>query len=109
MARISTHVLDIERGCPAPGISVEVHRNGVVLACGTTNEDGRTDAPIVSADRLAAGRYELIFHTAEYLKSRGHEPFFDEITIGFAVSDESGNYHVPLLLAAHGYTTYRGS
>lgn len=109
MARISTHVLDIERGCPASGIAVELHRNGVILGSGKTNADGRTDAPIVSADRLVPGPYELIFHTADYLKSRGSEPFFDEITIRFAVSDESGNYHVPLLLAAHGYTTYRGS
>jgi 5-hydroxyisourate hydrolase-like protein (transthyretin family) len=25
------------------------------------------------------------------------------------VDDKAGHYHVPLLLAAHGYSTYRGS
>jgi 5-hydroxyisourate hydrolase len=106
MARISTHVLDIAKGAPAAGIVVELHAAGRMIRSERTNADGRTDVPLLTADRVAAGTYELIFDVGEYL---GESPFFDRITIRFAVVDEEGNYHVPLLLAPHGYSTYRGS
>jgi 5-hydroxyisourate hydrolase len=107
MARISTHVLDIAKGAPAAGITVELHANGRLIRSVVTNSDGRTDAPLLTGDRISAGPYELTFHVLDYLQADA--PFFDRITIRFAVSDEEGNYHVPLLLAPHGYSTYRGS
>ena len=69
------------------------------------------DAPLLTADRIAAGTYELVFHVDDYLRAQAsaEPPFFDDITIRFVVADEAGNYHVPLLLAPHGYSTYRGS
>jgi 5-hydroxyisourate hydrolase len=106
MARVSTHVLDISKGAPAAGIKVELYLSGQLLGSGTTNSDGRTDPPLLSADRIASGRYDLIFHVEEYL---GAESFFDSITIRFTVSDAAANYHVPLLLSPYGYSTYRGS
>ena len=110
MARISTHVLDIAKGKPATGIAIELRLEGTTLASAITNADGRTDAPLLSGENLAAGVYELIFHTGLYLQSTGVSPlFFDEIKLQFLVNDAQGNYHVPLLLAAHGYSTYRGS
>ncbi len=107
MARISTHVLDIAKGIPAAGITVELHGAGNLIRSATTNSDGRTDAPMLAADRIPPGPYELIFHTEDYLYK--DTPFYDRITIRFLVSDEGANYHVPLLLAPHGYSTYRGS
>ncbi|HWE51758.1 MAG TPA: hydroxyisourate hydrolase [Bryobacteraceae bacterium] len=111
MARISTHVLDIAKGKPAAGVAVELYFGGELIASATTNADGRTDAPLLSAGEIQPGRYELLFHAGPYLKSSGTpEPlFFDEIRLQFAVADACANYHVPLLLAAHGYSTYRGS
>jgi len=107
MARISTHVLDIAKGAPAAGITVELFSAGHLIQSATTNSDGRTDAPMLSGERIAAGLYELCFHVRDYL--HGAPPFFDRITIRFAVSDEEANYHIPLLLAPHGYSTYRVS
>jgi hydroxyisourate hydrolase len=107
MARISTHVLDIAKGAPAAGITVELHAAGQLIRSARTNSDGRTDAPLFVGDRIPAGPYELIFDVHDYLHAG--PPFFDRITIRFTVSDEEGNYHVPLLLAPHGYSTYRGS
>jgi 5-hydroxyisourate hydrolase len=101
MAHISTHVLDIAKGTPSAGITVELHAAGHLIRSATTNPDGRTDAPMLAADRIPQGPYELIFHV--------EQPFYDRITIRFLVSDEEANYHVPLLLAPHGYSTYRGS
>jgi 5-hydroxyisourate hydrolase len=107
MARISTHVLDIEIGRPAFGITVDLYFDGRLLRSMKTNEVGRAE-PILSAASLEPGRYELVFRTADYLKNRQTFPFFDDISIRFGVSDTAGNYHIPLLLAAHGYSTYRG-
>jgi hydroxyisourate hydrolase len=108
MARISTHVLDIAKGAPAAGVAVELYSAGARIAGAKTNADGRTDAPLLSADRIAAGAYEIVFRVANYF-SLDRPAFFDDITIRFIVADEAGNYHVPLLLAPHGYSTYRGS
>ena len=111
MARISTHVLDIAKGFPAAGVAIELYLEGVLVASAKTNADGRPDAPLLSAELIRAGTYELVFRAGEYLKSSGTpEPlFFDVIRLQFHVADAAGNYHVPLLLAAHGYSTYRGS
>ena len=62
MARISTHVLDIAKGAPAAGITVELYRADYLIHAAITNADGRTDPPLLSAEHIAAGTYELIFH-----------------------------------------------
>jgi 5-hydroxyisourate hydrolase len=111
MARISTHVLDIAKGAPAAGIAVGLYSADRLVHSCSTNADGRTDAPLLTADRIPAGTYDIVFHVSDYLRAERHgeTPFYDRITIRFVVSDEAGHYHVPLLLAAHGYSTYRGS
>jgi 5-hydroxyisourate hydrolase len=53
--------------------------------------------------------YELVFAAGAYLRTSTEPPFLDEIVIRFGVAEETGNYHVPLLLAPYGYSTYRGS
>jgi 5-hydroxyisourate hydrolase len=117
MARVSTHVLDTARGAPAGGIVVELHivddgaRRHVATA--TTNADGRTDQPLLAAEQLQTGVYELIFHVGDYFRFAGvtlpEPPFLGEIVIRIGIAEASGNYHVPLLLSPYGYTTYRGS
>jgi 5-hydroxyisourate hydrolase len=111
MARISTHILDIAKGVPAAGIPVKLHLGGNLLASRVTNGDGRTDTPLLSADSIAAGKYELIFDVEDYLRLHhaSAQPFFDRITLRFRVDDDQGHYHLPLLLSPFGYSTYRGS
>lgn len=117
MARISTHVLDIARGIPAQGMAVELHlvkgAERKLMAAVVTNADGRTDAPLVAADALETGVYELSFHAADYFHRIGiaqpAQPFLGVIVIRVGIADPSGSYHVPLLLSPFAYSTYRGS
>ena len=109
MARISTHVLDVAKGRPGAGITVELSFGGALVASVTTNVDGRTDAPLVSAEALDLGGYELTFDVGGYFRAQGIVAFFEKISISFVVTDAGAGYHVPLLLAPHGYSTYRGS
>ena len=117
MARLSTHVLDTTRGRPAAGLTIDLHRveagTRLHVCTVTTNADGRTDAPLLSGDTIPTGVYELTFHAGDYLRADGvalvEPPFLDEIVIRFGLADASGNYHVPLLLSPHAYSTYRGS
>jgi 5-hydroxyisourate hydrolase len=117
MARLSTHVLDTARGRPAAGVGVSlaILEHGAVrrLKAAVTNSDGRTDEPLLSGDSLTVGVYELIFSVGAYFRRMGEKltepPFLDEVAIRFGLSDPQGDYHVPLLIAPHGYSTYRGS
>lgn len=114
---LTTHVLDTARGTPAAGLAIALFRldGGArhLLAEVVTNEDGRTDGPILPKDGFATGQYELVFHAGAYLRALGEalpEPLFlDEIPIRFGIDDASAHYHVPLLLSPFGYSTYRGS
>jgi len=108
MARISTHILDISKGAPLAGVHVELYLGGTLVASAITNADGRTDAPLYSGEEIPVGRYELLFYVGSHFETMG-VPFFDDIPIRFGVDDAHGHYHVPLLVAPHGYTTYRGS
>ena len=112
MARISTHVLDTAHGTPAHGMQVRLFAcEGDVrtlLKSVSTNQDGRTDEPLLTGGRISTGVYELVFCVGEYFGSRG-TPFLGEVVVRFGVEDEAGNYHVPLLVAPYAYSTYRGS
>ena len=63
--------------------------------------------------RLEVGVYELTFHAGDYFRGAGiatsDPPFLDEVVVRVGIADAGGNYHVPLLLAPYGYSTYRGS
>jgi 5-hydroxyisourate hydrolase len=78
-----------------------------------TNSDGRTDAPLLEGAALQQGIYELVFCAGAYLRASGQAGegilFLDEIPIRFGVPDPARHYHVPLLIAPFGYSTYRGS
>jgi 5-hydroxyisourate hydrolase len=113
--RITTHVLDTARGRPAAGIGFALTRLGdgapVPVASGHTDPEGRAPGgPLLSGDAVRAGTYELTFAAGEYLRAAGEaQPFYADITIRFVVADPSQHYHVPLILAPYGYSTYRGS
>ncbi|GAB2181704.1 hypothetical protein DLREEDagrD3_19270 [Denitratisoma sp. agr-D3] len=117
MAKLSTHVLDTAAGVPAAGMAFSLERIDVagptLLKRGVTNGDGRNDGPLLTAEEMQVGRYELHFDVAAYFKARGvpqsEPPFLDVVTLRFAIADVNGSYHVPLLVSPWSYSTYRGS
>ncbi len=114
--KLSTHVLDLTAGRPAAGLRIELRRispGPAVLKTAVTNADGRTDAPLLGAEEMAAGIYQIEFHVGEYFASKGaapqKTPFLDVVPVRFGVSDPSASYHVPLLVTPWASNTYRGS
>ena len=111
--RLSIHVLDTSLGRPAAGLAYTLSLvDGGPLLSGKTGPDGRGDGPLLAEDALKPGLYEILFEAGPCLQSTGvpaAELFFDRIPIRFRVGDPSQNYHVPLILARYGYSTYRGS
>lgn len=105
MARLSTHVLDTTRGCPAKAVQVRLygpHRD--LRATASTDNDGRA----VLHESLAPGTYELAFGIGAYFGTAAGG-FLDEVVVRFTIVPGELKYHVPLLVSPYGYTTYRGS
>jgi len=115
--RLSTHVLDTHLGKPAHGVAVKLYAlfnaESDLVTSGTTNADGRTDAPLIAGRPLPIGRYELRFAVGDYYKSRGvalaDPPFLDIVPVQFSIAEPEGHYHVPLIVTPWSYATYRGS
>lgn len=118
MARLSTHVLDTAHGKPAAGVALTLYSLSVdgaahLVAERVTNEDGRTDQPLLSGDVIPTGRYRLVFAAGDYFRALGvvlpDPAFADVVTIDFGIAEPTGHYHVPLLVSPWSYSTYRGS
>ena len=116
MGRLTTHVLDTANGRPGAGIRIDLYRLDATrdkLASEVTNADGRCDRPLLEGAQLTAGVYELVFHAGAYFGAHGAAGptprFLDEVVIRFGIASPDEHYHVPLLIAPFGYSTYRGS
>jgi 5-hydroxyisourate hydrolase len=119
MGRLTTHVLDTAHGRPAVGLAIElwcVDRDGGgrrLLKEVRTNANGRTAAPLLKDDELAAGIYELVFAVGDYfathLTPTPSPPFLDRVPVRFRLADPAAHYHVPLLVSPWAYSAYRGS
>ena len=112
MSGITTHVLDITRGKPASGVLVTLEQRATdgswtPIGHGETDNDGRLRT--LTAGPVDAGTYRLTFDTATYFRERHIETFYPEAIVVFNVTDGEQHYHVPLLLSAWGYSTYRGT
>ena len=115
MAQLTTHVLDTANGKPGNGIRISLFSmdgERELLATAITNDDGRTDSPLLDANTFEVGTYEIEFAVGEYFANLGLElanpPFLDNVVIRVSLA-EDGHYHVPLLVSPWSYSTYRGS
>jgi len=110
---LTTHVLDTANGIPAAGMTIELYRlqgdARTHLVTMITNDDGRTDSPILPVADFAIGRYELLFQAGAYFGHDDGPNFLDDIPIRFGINDPTSHYHVPLLVSRFSFSTYRGS
>ena len=115
MGRLTTHILDTAQGCPAAGVGIRLFALADARSLVTStvsNEDGRTDRPLIEGDAMRSGSYELEFDVGQYFAASGlaagEPPFLDTVVLRFSVA-AGEHYHVPLLVSPWSYSTYRGS
>jgi 5-hydroxyisourate hydrolase len=114
---LTTHALDTVSGKPAAGMAVELWHipprgEPVPVAATMLNADGRTEAPLLSAETFLPGTYELRFFVGDHFRRHGlggDPPFLDVVPLRVTLVAEAGHYHVPLLVSPWSYSTYRGS
>lgn len=109
-AAITTHILNLDSGRPAADVQVHLYGPDSIepIASGKTDSDGRVrhwDSEV----KLKQGIYRLRFAIGDWFSRQQKTCFYPEVSISFHVDGEREHYHVPLLLNAYGYSTYRGS
>lgn len=113
---LSTHILDTHLGKPAANVELVLSRwlNNPAggawerVGSGRSDVDGRCktllgDAPLQAFD------YKLRFNTAVYFHRLHVESLYPYVEIVFTIRHPEQHYHIPLLISANGYSTYRGS
>jgi 5-hydroxyisourate hydrolase len=104
---ISTHILDTGSGAPRAGAIVRLWKLGpaeapaILVVEAVTDDDGRA-RDLLGPSALEASAYALEFDL-------GDDGFFTSLTVALRVTDPTRSYHVPLLAAPYGLSTYRGS
>ena len=115
MGRLTTHVLDTANGVPGAGIKIELfvlEGERRLVRTVVSNDDGRSDSPLLEGSAFQRGVWELVFDVGPYFERLGvataTPPFLDQVSLRFGIADDS-HYHVPLLVSPWSYSTYRGS
>ena len=117
---LSTHILDTALGRPAAGVAVTLSQlsgdlrlsadlhSWQLIGSGHTDADGRCKT-LLGETSLEPVTYKLHFATAAYFAAAPLPSLYPFVEIVFTVTDAAQHHHIPLLLTANGYTTYRGS
>jgi 5-hydroxyisourate hydrolase len=110
---ISTHILDTALGRPAVGVPVtlsqQVDGAWLFINEAITDADGRCKYLLPESHPLQLGIYRVHFDTRTYYQRHQLQGLYPYVEIAFEVTNNEQHYHIPLLLTANGYTTYRGS
>lgn len=115
---ITSHILDTSSGKPAAGVPMTLYvfmdNQWQLLSSATTNEDGRVAAwesqswyQDLQPEQLL-GTYKIVFDLDVYWQAQEVPAFYPTAEISFRMQD-TRHHHIPLLLSAYGYSTYRGS
>lgn len=108
---ISTHVLDLATGQPAPGVGVALFRltddGAPELVSELLTDAGGRIGDLLDGSDLVEGDYQLAFDVGAYADDP--DAFFQSAAVALRITDSARSYHVPLLLSPFGLSTYRGS
>ena len=111
--QLSTHILDIGKGLPATGVTVELEKMNeknntwCLVDKSVTDSNGRIPN-FLNKNIDNDGIYKLVFRVADYFKSNHTESFYPFIEVVFQIKGKN-HFHVPITLSPFGYSTYRGS
>ncbi|MBE7163211.1 MAG: hydroxyisourate hydrolase [Williamsia herbipolensis] len=107
--RLSTHVLDVAAGVPAPGVPVVLvaDDDGTVLGRGTTDADGRVAQ--LNEEPFGPGEVTLTLDVAAYMTRTHGTVFHPRITVHVRLDGARSHYHLPVLAGPFSHTTYLGS
>ncbi len=113
--QLSTHILDIQRGKPAAGVTIvlfrfnEENREFEIIDMGRTDENGRIPNFLrQEPGKSNEGVYKLQFDIRPYFTAQETESIYPAIEVMFQLQGED-HYHIPITLSANGYSTYRGN
>jgi 5-hydroxyisourate hydrolase len=110
---ISTHVLDTAVGRPAAQVpvtlAIEESGRWTDVFVTETDHDGRCMHLLPKSRELRETNYRIRFATGVYYAAQHQQGLYPFVEITFTVTNTLQHFHIPLLLTANGYTTYRGS
>lgn len=110
--QLSSHILDIGTGQPAPGVTVKLEKmkdskTWIYVDEKKTDTNGRIP-DFLKSGKDNKGIYRLTFMVVDYFKAKETSSFYPFIEVVFQIEDEN-HYHVPITLSPFGYSTYRGN
>jgi len=80
-----------------------------LVAAASSDENGRTPAPVIVGRPIPNGTYELRFWLGAYVSGQTGSAFLQMVPVRFTTAEPEGDYHIPLLFTPWSYTIYRGS
>ena len=111
---ISIHVVDVSRSKKAAGLKVSLYRledaGRVLVAKGQIGADASLDHPCVQGAGVTRGRYEAVFHLADWYRAEGvalpEIPFLERAVYRFGLDDAAQHYHLPLKMTPWGFSLF---
>ena len=112
--QLSSHILDINRGEPAPNVKITLSKQDksgewTAIDDKYTDENGRIKDFLKEEKGIdRKGIYKLTYFVEPYFKKLNQSTFYPFIEVIFEIKDDK-HYHVPITLSPFGYSTYRGN
>lgn len=111
--QLSSHILDISTGKPAPHVIVKLYKLSTkntweTVSQNITDTNGRITNFLPYSQNTNQGTYKLTFETLAYFQKNKLESFYPFVEVAFTINNNE-HYHVPITISPFGYSTYKGN